>query len=253
MDRPGNWEETTRDTIAKETEYRLSTLDGHRQIGVLMQGAHQFADQNISGITEGLAQQSRFNLTVRNVACKPGCAFCCMFRISVLPLEALRIAQHVESEFDAEQRAKLTARIDAYAENLDQLHGQERVDTPLECPFLQEGGECGIYAVRPLACRMHHSLSREACEAALTDPKTVVPIVPDYIKATMPIARGLHRGSKGAGKYSNDLEFIPAMKIALEEPDAEVRWLAGESVFEAAVDEELQELQAKAQRNRPTS
>lgn len=242
MNRPGNWEETTRDAIARETEYRLATLDGHQQIAVLMQGAHQFADQNIDGIAQTLRQQSLTMLTVKNIACKPGCAFCCKFRISVLPIEALRIAQHVESEFSDEEKAGLRERVGAYIEQLNELHGMARVDTPIDCPFLGEEGRCTIYDVRPLACRMHHSQDRAACERALTDPSTEVPIIPDFAKATMPVARGLHRGSRAAGKFSDDLEFVPAIRIAIEEPDAEERWLKGEPVFAAAVDEEIRRL-----------
>jgi Fe-S-cluster containining protein len=102
----------------------------------------------------------------------------------------------------------------------------------LACPFLGEGQQCSIYGVRPLACRMHHSLSREACE----DPNSPVPVIDDYVQATVPVMEGIYNGTQEAGAESEELEFAPAMVVALEQDDAESRWLAGEEVFTGAVD-----------------
>jgi hypothetical protein len=46
---------------------------------------------------------------------------------------------------------------------------------------------------------------------------------------------GLIAGLKDGGLRSEALELIAALSIALDQPDAGERWLAGEPVFEAAV------------------
>ena len=79
---------------------------------------------------------------------------------------------------------------------------------------------------------MHHSLSREACE----DPVSPVPVVEDFVNATVPVMEGIFEGSAKAGTVPDELEYVPAMIVALEQEDAEERWLAGEQVFAGAVD-----------------
>ena len=69
-------------------------------------------------------------------ACRHGCSLCCHYAVMVYPIEAELIAQAIGQP----PAAMPQARSDG--------HGKR-------CPFLTEEGRCGIYAVRPMACRRH--------------------------------------------------------------------------------------------------
>ena len=68
------------------------------------------------------------------------------------------------------------------------------------------------------------------------DPAAPIPVIGEYVNATIPVMEGVHRGCDEAETRSGELEFIPAVRIALEEDRVEERWLAGEDVFDGAVD-----------------
>lgn len=71
------------------------------------------------------------------LVCKPGCDACCRQDLTVFPVEAERIAQHVATlEPDVRKRAWIRA---------------ERGE---HCAFLLDG-LCAIYPVRPTICRTH--------------------------------------------------------------------------------------------------
>jgi Fe-S-cluster containining protein len=65
------------------------------------------------------------------LVCARGCHGCCAPGLSVLPVEAERIARHLE------------ARAVVAGPHADR------------CAFLDAGGACQIYEVRPLLCRTH--------------------------------------------------------------------------------------------------
>ena len=73
------------------------------------------------------------------VACKSGCAACCHYNVSLLPVEA---------------------------EYIERTTGHKRLPDPLKpqdfhgqpCPFLKHGS-CSVYRARPISCRMHVSFA----------------------------------------------------------------------------------------------
>jgi Fe-S-cluster containining protein len=147
----------------------------------------------------------------------------------------------VNESFSAAERAALLGRLRSYVASIAALPVEGRMRHVLACPFLAETQQCTVYAARPLACRMHHSRSREACE----DAASPVPVIEDFINATVPVMEGVYNGCAMAGAIPDELEFAPAMLIALEQPDAEDRWLRGENIFTDAVDLYLREYVAK--------
>ena len=76
------------------------------------------------------------------LACRKGCAQCCVAGLSVLPVEALAIEAHA---------AATGARAPA-----------PRSDG--HCAFLDDTGACSIYAARPVLCRTHGLAMRGAAE-----------------------------------------------------------------------------------------
>lgn len=135
-------------------------------------------------------------------------------------------------------RQKFLVRLRVHNAELGSLTARARIFAKLPCPLLRDGA-CSIYEARPLACRMHHSQSVEACASNFEDPDRAIPIPPDYAALTLPVVSGLDAGSLSAGLTSRDLELTKALEIALGDSGAETRWLGGEDVFADADDQEV--------------
>lgn len=233
------WADDVRETIANEVRDNLIKRKSGMPLRVL-QSSFDFADGNIGGIfrsVEAAAQRTG----AQGIACCAGCSACCHVRVSVMPPEAFHLARHVNETFTPEERAALMDRLRAYVDSIAALPVEARMKHVLACPFLNAQGSCSVYTARPLACRMHHSRSRAACE----DANSPIPVIEDFVNATIPVMEGICNGCAMAGMVPDELEFAPAMIIALEQPDAEDRWLAGENVFTNAVDLYLRAYVAK--------
>lgn len=92
-------------------------------------------------LLEYLAAREKIDAAVRaiaerragDLACKKGCASCCTVGLTVLSVEAFAIQKHLDAR------------------------GLAQRPSPPEggCAFLDEGGACTIYDVRPVLCRTH--------------------------------------------------------------------------------------------------
>ncbi len=171
------------------------------------------------------------------IACKKGCAHCCSIRVTTTPPEALAIAAHLRSLDGG--AGGLSDKFRAY-EAKSELSADERLYQVLECPFLSRD-LCTIYAHRPKACRSYHSYDVLRCIADKRDPRALVGVPQDPMRhelgSTVFDAMGEACQALGLEFYS--LELVPAVRIALEEPDAASRWLAREKVFASAHRPEL--------------
>src|SRR5262249_8808448 len=102
------------------------------------------------------------------------------------------------------------------------------------CPLLVNR-RCSAYPVRPLTCRGFNSSDAHQCERFLQAPrKVVVPIYVPQLRLTTFVLDGLRAGLSESGLKDDLLPLAPALRIALDRPDAAERWLAGEAVFSAA-------------------
>jgi hypothetical protein len=146
------------------------------------------------------------------LACRAGCAACCHQRVAVLPAEAALIARHLRAgdpAARATRRARLAAPRGARA----------------PCPFLDDGGACAIYAVRPSRCRGLHSRNAAACRK-WTDIEERGGHVPAGIDAAVfppePIAlmdaalAGLGQALQEAGADIATLELAAAVAACLD-------------------------------------
>jgi Fe-S-cluster containining protein len=106
------------------------------------------------------------------IACGAGCSGCCIFptRISALPLEVRRIVDLVEQQ----------GRLEEVAERAEKRKSRRRG----ACPLLGCDGRCTVCPERPLACRGYQSIDLDACNAAVAEPKSLVPGIPQLMAAT---------------------------------------------------------------------
>ena len=92
--------------------------------------------------------------TGRGIFCTAGCSNCCTLFVQATLVEALIVAAGLAAdqlrkleEYVLRQRECLAAASDLFTV----LRKQRSTIGP--CPFLDNGGCCSIYALRPLACR----------------------------------------------------------------------------------------------------
>ncbi|HWI40285.1 MAG TPA: YkgJ family cysteine cluster protein, partial [Verrucomicrobiae bacterium] len=93
------------------------------------------------------------------VACRPGCSSCCRVNVSVLAPEAALIALHPAA-------AAVREGVRETALKVRWMEDPERIRRGIACPFLDAGGNCSVYPVRPLLCRSVTSTDAEACREA---------------------------------------------------------------------------------------
>jgi Fe-S-cluster containining protein len=106
------------------------------------------------------------------VACAPGCDFCCHLRVEVFPHEAAALLEHLQSRTTAAAAAATRERILANALRIDGLTAAEHRAAAIPCALLVDG-RCSAHDVRPSACAVYHSLSRERCEHSFRHPEDI--------------------------------------------------------------------------------
>jgi Fe-S-cluster containining protein len=165
-----------------------------------------------------------------SLACKRGCDHCCHRPVGTSAPAVLRIAAALREALSEPEFASVLARVAALD---DRTHGAAWTPTerpPFPCAFLVNGA-CSIYAVRPFVCRAWNSADAEACRRALGQDSVEMRF--DLFQRTLfsGIERGLQAALQSRGLDATDLELTAAVRVALENPDACERWLAGEPVF----------------------
>ncbi len=167
--------------------------------------------------------------TLQKIACAKGCAYCCHTLVAVTAPEAFRLANAV--------RAGLAGGMspDVVRERGKPLIGitaSDRIGRKLACPLLIDGA-CSVYRHRPLVCRQATSLDLSACidEFEGRNLTSRVPISGAYQQHSSNAHVTLLAALRALGLSSEPLELASALDVALADPLAETRWLAGEDVF----------------------
>lgn len=103
----------------------------------------------------------------QHIACRAGCGSCCAVSVAVLFPEAVRIWRHLEDPSSARGSDYFAQPLDALYRQVRWLDEEERILLRQSCVFLDEGGGCAIYPVRPLLCRSITSVDPQTCHDAL--------------------------------------------------------------------------------------
>jgi len=172
--------------------------------------------------------------SARRWACRSGCSFCCHNAVSVSAPEAFRLAREVRALPALEQAAVRATLLNRAAE-LSALTLAEQAQRRTPCALLSPHGICQAYAARPLPCIGMVSLDRDACERVFHGPDGTTKIPVDRLWFTVSGAHNLalRLASRDAGLAHVRYELHDALCLALAEPTAEARWLAGEDPFAA--------------------
>jgi hypothetical protein len=157
-------------------------------------------------------------------ACAPGCFFCCFLWTDAIPLEVLRIADHLQRTASPEELAELRRRL------------RERLAAPLgerPCGLLTADGRCSVHAIRPMTCRGFHSFSKAACQASFegtTGGHTAGLDEPLHMLVAA-MQEGARRGLAEYGFESGWVELNEALLHALDKPVQLASWLNREPIF----------------------
>lgn len=166
-------------------------------------------------------------------ACQEGCAWCCHQTVGTAAPEVLRIAAHLRQTLTPEELQATQARARELGAQRQALRPDRRFRAHLPCALLV-GNRCTAYAVRPLTCRGFNSSDARQCERSLGPGGAVVPSYAPQQRLCTFVLDGLRAGLEESRLEDDLLELTAALRVALEVPDAEARWLAGEPVFAPA-------------------
>ena len=171
----------------------------------------------------------------RNVqlACREGCSVCCSLRVDVLAHEVFLIADHIRREFSAQEMAALLLRLAAHAEKVLPLTPCEHATRNITCPLLQND-RCSIYAVRPHACRRHHSQDLAACQYTFDHPEDLETPAAHDRELFRALTEAMHENIAAYAQLGFDptiYELGTALHEALHDPEARQHWQDREEAF----------------------
>lgn len=167
------------------------------------------------------------------IACKRGCSLCCSNFVGITPPEAFRLAAAVRRAGRGRSPDPWLA-IPAVLERAARSAGMppaERLGARIPCPLLAEDGACSVYADRPLVCRQAASYALEPCQDEHDGKEGLVRVPTRFLAASSNAHVVLLASMQAVGLPLTGYDLSGALRIALEDPEAERRWLAGERVF----------------------
>lgn len=171
----------------------------------------------------------------RAPACAAGCSHCCHVHADASIPEILAITEHLARAWTEEARATLRERLARQAARVERLTDEERWASRIPCALLDAGGRCTIHPARPLRCRAFHSTAVAPCRAAFEGDVDAAPLrIPRLDRAHEAVEEGYDRALTAAGVSPAGYRLELALRIALDEPGAGARWLAGDDGFARA-------------------
>ena len=169
-----------------------------------------------------------------DVACRPGCSYCCHLRVEIRPHEAFALAHHIQTKLGAEQRARALQRIDQALARIGALTPEQHIRAGIRCALLEDDGVCSAYEARPAVCRKYHSVSVDTCRNAFNDPSAPLTgeIEDEQVRmAGNAVALGHAQGLEDNGYDVRLYELHYALRGALTNPKAEKRYRKGKRAF----------------------
>lgn len=169
-------------------------------------------------------------------ACKKGCWYCCTHMVTATVPEIIHVANHVRANWNEEQIAGLRERIAKHKQSTQPLRDGNKDVLPRHlCPLLADGA-CSVWMDRPLICRGWNSVNVDDCikkgehpEAGIRERALAHQVaVADFVR------QGFEEGLESSKANGNICELAYGLEIALDNPDAAERYLAGEDLFAPA-------------------
>lgn len=159
-----------------------------------------------------------------DVACCRGCTACCYLPVRTDPGTVLRLAEHVRETWTPIQQRALERRVNAHIAAVE-ANPEAPPSARPPCPFLVDD-MCSVHELRPLVCRAMNAFDVDDCLKATDTGKVRGAIrgnpVPSMIAEAL--RKGVDEALSDEGYVAEQVDFTPALKYALETPDAAGRW-----------------------------
>lgn len=163
------------------------------------------------------------------IACRAGCSYCCHGFVSATAPEIFHLARTLRARHDEQA---LLARLRAADALTRGLAPGERLKARHPCAVLEDN-LCGAYAARPTSCRAFVSLSLAACERSWAGHRVDIPVPNVNLRLRGSFDLAIRAALRESGLDERPVELNHGLLVAIETPDAERRWLAGEDIFAA--------------------
>jgi hypothetical protein len=177
------------------------------------------------------------------LACTVGCTWCCYLRVKATPLEVWAIYDFMGSYMDPSGLARIRQRLATIDDVTRGMDGQERVRARIACPLLVNA-RCVAYPVRPIGCRVYHSLDCADCETLLDDVAHSVKVRPNVAGLGTGLSAGLTEGLRTVGLKTRVLELTAGLRVLMDESGLAELWLAAERAFAGAEIAEVAEVES---------
>ena len=177
-------------------------------------------------VYSNLADGARLIGDVR-IACGRGCSHCCHSWVDASPAEVLFAVKSI----GADRRSSVAEAVERMCGETGGKDFDARAAMVTPCPLLEDD-RCTAYESRPIVCRSAVSADAEACRRAYRElDGGSIPVPAVWRTLGQAYAAALEGAMLHAGLVPAAREWNESLRIALKEPDAERRWLAGEDVF----------------------
>lgn len=161
------------------------------------------------------------------IACRRGCSHCCHSWVDATAAEVLFAVKSIAPA----QRSRAVEGVDRACQQTEGRPFEIRSKMVTACALLEDGC-CSAYSVRPLVCRSAVSADAEVCRRSyleLNGEPVPVPVVWRSLGQAYAVA--LEGAILHSGLVATAREWNESLRTALNNPDSEPRWLAGEDVF----------------------
>lgn len=165
------------------------------------------------------------------IACGPGCSTCCVVNVSTLIPEGIAIAGYLQSQGGATVQATKERLEDLWRE-VRGLDDEDRLYMRRPCAFLDQGGACGIYPLRPLLCRSISSTDAQNCRDALSSRifGEEIAILMHQFQQNLyeTLFSGVAAGLEEGGLDGRSYQLTGLVRYLLHHPEAATDWLNGQ-------------------------
>lgn len=166
------------------------------------------------------------------IACAAGCSYCCHVHADATVPELLAITRHLEATWSEPARRALHERLALHVARVEHLSDEARWAAKIPCALLDDAGRCSIHAARPLRCRAFNARSVEPCREAFGGSLDATPArIPRLDRAHDAAEAGYDAALIDAGLDATAHRLEVGLLLALDDPGAGARWLAGEEAF----------------------
>lgn len=189
----------------------------------------QILDEEMRPVSEAMARAGT------PVACARGCGCCCTLTIQASPDEVFALKDELARSLTPDALAAFQERAAAADARGHGVAPLARHRLKIFCPVLDPAThDCLGHTARPSGCQGYLSLNLRQCQADHASPSQPVeqPVAAGLLRDTVAAARDAVLEAAGAPRQS--LELTAGLVAAWAEPDAEARWLKGETVLDGA-------------------